>query len=117
MNKDELCSKVMKRVKNKDCHVSDITAKDIQESFMQAKGEGGVSLQLFEEMAELTERISKLLRGKIKKNDITLLEEIADVEVSLSTFKLLVDADEEIIQYVKDIKLERILDRLRKGEE
>lgn len=117
MNKDELYSKVMERVKNKDCHVSSITSKDIQEAFMQAKGEEGVSLQLFEEMAELTERISKLLRGKITKYDISLLEEIADVEVSLSTFKLLVDADEETIKYIKDIKLERALDRLRKGEE
>lgn len=117
MKENELYNKVMQRVKDGDCHVSDITARDIQESFTRAKGEEGVALQLFEEMAELTERVSKLLRGKVKKYDISLLEEIADVEVSLSTFKQLVDADEEMIQYIKDIKLERALDRLRKGED
>lgn len=117
MQENELYSKIVERIKNEDCHVSEATAKTIQESFTQAKGEDGVALQLFEEMAELTERISKLLRGKIKKYDVTLLEEVADVEVSLSTFKMMIGADEEMLQYIKDIKLERALDRLRKGEE
>lgn len=117
MEKNELHNKIVERIKNGDCHFSNATARDIQELYVKSKGNDGVSLQLFEEMAELTERISKLLRGKIKKNDISLLEEIADVEVSLSTFKLLVGADEEMIQYIKDIKFERALDRLRKGED
>lgn len=67
-----------------------------------------------EEMAELIQCISKVIRGKNNMNDLSVLEEIADVEFCLDTIKHIYfdNSDIQNIEYIKDIKYERFMEKL-----
>lgn len=67
-----------------------------------------------EEMAELTQALIKHKRGKGNRTNI--IEEIADVEVTLDQLKLIFNVSQMDIDFNKKIKIERALDRLDKGE-
>ena len=62
-----------------------------------------------EEMSELTQNISKVIRGKRNPNDTEFLEEIADVQFCLKQLIQCYSLDKEKIKYIKDIKHERFL--------
>lgn len=62
-----------------------------------------------EEMSELTQNISKVIRGKMNPNDTEFLEEIADVQFCLKQLIQCYSLDKEKIKYIKDIKHERFL--------
>lgn len=64
-----------------------------------------------EEMAELTQNLSKVYRGKLEMDDIAVLEEIADVKLCLEEIIQSYNLDKEKIKYIKDIKHERLVER------
>ena len=66
-----------------------------------------------EEMAELTQNISKVIRGKMNPNDTAFLEEIADVQFCLKQLIQCYSLDKEKIKYIKDIKHERFLQGIK----
>lgn len=63
------------------------------------------SNMLVEEMAELTQAISKYRRNNSKKNFDNIIEEIADVEVMLHQIKHLLGINSK---YVEQIKIEKV---------
>ena len=85
------------------------------------------SRQCIEEMAELTQAINKFWRKDLKCGQLTTLEvpigspqelsiveEIADVEICLAQMKYLLAIREEDINKVIEQKLERQLERIEK---
>lgn len=67
-----------------------------------------------EELAELQQAISKGIRGKLNKDNLT--EEIADVYIVLDWIKSYFSVDgEELAKWYK-YKENRIVDRLNRGE-
>lgn len=67
-----------------------------------------------EELAELQQAISKGIRGKLNKDNLT--EEIADVYIVLDWIKSYFSVnDEELAKWFKH-KENRIVDRLNRGE-
>lgn len=68
------------------------------------------SFIFMEELAELIQAISKKER-KIEDADYMLIEEIADVEIILELLKKRWNSEEEMIEKVKEIKLERFINK------
>lgn len=67
-----------------------------------------------EELAELQQAVSKGIRGKLDKDNLT--EEIADVYIVLDWIKSYFNVDgEELAKWYK-YKENRIVDRLNRGE-
>lgn len=65
-----------------------------------------------EELAELSQEISKVLRGK--GNKLKLIEEIADVETCIEYIKDLNNITESDINKAKNVKDDRTLERINK---
>lgn len=63
-----------------------------------------------EEMAELTKEICKLKRNKLDRNHI--IEEIADVEIMLEQLKYMLHVEDCEIDNYKEIKINRLKERL-----
>jgi len=64
-------------------------------------------LMAIEEMAELTEAISHLLRNR--KNSVNeMLEELADVEIMIEQMRIVFTAKKEAIDKIKEEKLIRL---------
>lgn len=61
---------------------------------------------VMEELAELTQQISKKLRGE--ENKMHLLEEIADVDICLEQLKLLCGFTDKEIEAARSVKLHRL---------
>ena len=66
-----------------------------------------------EEMAELTQHLSKILRGKEPgdNSNLGLIEEMADVQICLDNLKRYFDISNDDIIYAMDIKAERTLSK------
>lgn len=72
-------------------------------------------IMCMEELSELSQRISKYLRGmRTKEDKLLLIEEIADVELSLEYIKRITHVSKNEINLAKDIKVER---QIKKMEE
>ena len=77
----------------------------------------GIRLQstvCMEELAELTQQISKQLRGKGDKAH--LAEEIADVYICLDMLRKMYGVDSELLAILISYKLDRTKDRMAVGE-
>ena len=77
----------------------------------------GIRLQstvCMEELAELTQQISKKLRGKGDRYHLT--EEIADVYICLDMLRKMYGVDSEVLAGVISAKLDRTRDRMAVGE-
>ena len=72
------------------------------------------TLIAMEECSELIQAISKAKRGKLNKDNLT--EEIADVLICIHWIQKIYNITMRDIYKWVDIKEERILDRLEKGE-
>ena len=70
------------------------------------------SNMLIEEMAELTQAISKYRRDNSKKNFDNIIEEIADVEVMLHQIKHLLGINPKYVESVKEQKVYRTAKRI-----
>lgn len=86
MDREKLESLVKKREHDKVKHISRSEADKLMKKmhdYHDNHFKGGDVMIAIEEMAELTQVLSKLIRGKITKDDIGLLEEIVDVKCGL----------------------------------
>ena len=72
------------------------------------------SNMLIEEMAELTQAISKYRRDNSKKNFDNIIEEIADVEVILHQIKHLLGINPKYVEQIKIEKVNRTKERIAK---
>ena len=81
-----------------------INEEDIKNS-IKVNGEIGKQVICMEEMAELTQQISKCLRGKRDKEHLT--EEFGDVLIMLETLKTIHNLDDSEIQKWIDYKMTR----------
>ena len=73
----------------------------------------GITSQLtmcFEEMSELSKEICKYQRGV--NNRIAIIEEVADVLVTIEQVKLIFNIADDVIQTVIDNKIKRTLNRM-----
>ena len=70
------------------------------------------SNMLIEEMAELTQAISKYRRDNSKKNFDNIIEEIADVEVILHQIKHLLGINPKYVEQIKIEKVNRTKERI-----
>ena len=75
---------------------------NIYQKAIDTFGEKSQKLMMIEEMAELTQAISKDFRGQ----DHNVEEEIADVEIMLEQMKLIYNTED--IKMCKEIKLRRL---------
>lgn len=69
-----------------------------------------------EEMAELTQHLSKIIRNKEKadKDNLGAIEELADVQICLEEIRIMFGISEEDLRYAMDVKMERNLKRIEK---
>lgn len=65
---------------------------------------------IMEELAELTQQVSKQLRNTGDSYD--LVEEMADVYICLEFLKLIFDVDPDMLQKAIDVKLKREAERI-----
>lgn len=65
-----------------------------------------------EEMAELTQHLSKIIRGKEDVTNIGFLEELADVQICIDNLRIACNIDPATFEYIKDIKYERAARRI-----
>ena len=70
------------------------------------------SNMLVEEMAELTQAISKYRRNNSKKNFDNIIEEIADVEVMLHQIKHFLGINPKYVEQIKIKKVNRTKERI-----
>lgn len=66
-----------------------------------------------EEMAELTQHLSKLVRGKESIDNKGILEELADVQICIDNLVIALGLDKETLEYAKDVKLERVANKIQ----
>lgn len=72
-----------------------------------------------EEMAELTQHLTKCIRNKesFDNDNIALLEEIVDVQICLDNLRIAFDIDDELIKTITDIKFERAQKKILDGNQ
>lgn len=77
---------------------------------------GGYNLIVaMEEMAELTQNVSKYLRNSLDKYD--MLEEMADVSIQLEYLKLIAGISDEELNAAINVKMDRTAQRVHKEAE
>lgn len=91
---------------------SDIVA--INHAYAMAEGHLASKITAIEEMAELQQVITKSLRGK--PSYMGLLEEIADVYITLSNLQEIFCIDKKDVMYAIDIKTRRNRARLEQND-
>lgn len=72
-------------------------------------------VMFMEEAAELTQALSKNIRGKDNRSDI--IEEMADVLIMVEQIKIIFEVDEKEIQDIIEVKLKRIEERIKSHEQ
>ena len=73
------------------------------------------SMQLIEEMAELTQSINKFRRYKTEDTKNNLIEEIADVSIVLYQLAYLLKIDKKEFNDIIDYKIQRTKKRIEKS--
>ena len=118
MNRNDLIMEYRRRKSNRLKHFSRKEKAEIYNAVVDSYRKKNVYefySVCMEEMGELTQKISKHLRGKIGDNDVEILEEIADVQICLETLKVFMNTDPEDMDYVEDVKLNRLKERHMKN--
>lgn len=90
-----------------------ISRKEIIDTYKQAiktYGEHAQKLMAIEEMSELTKEICKDFRGKLDREH--LIEEMADVTITIDQLMMMYKITFEEIQKVRERKFERLKERL-----
>lgn len=79
---------------------------------------GSVNLIIaMEELAELSQSVSKYLRGiRDSESMLNLLEEVADVEIALKYIKQITCLKNEDVLLAKDIKLNRLQSKMKQNK-
>lgn len=90
-----------------------MTNREIINTYKQAialYGEKAQKLMAIEEMSELTKEICKDFRGKLDREH--LIEEMADVTITIDQLMMIYKITFEEIQKVRERKIERLKERL-----
>ena len=114
MDRDVLTKKLKEKIEKRSKHYSKEDFEKHYENFIKfhnSHREYEDIMICIEEMAELTQNLSKVYRGKMDINDVSVLEEIADVELCINELIQSYNLDKEKIEYIKDIKHERLIER------
>lgn len=92
-----------------------MTNQDLIKIYKQAiktYGKKAQKLMAIEEMSELTKEICKDFRGKLDREH--LIEEMADVTITIDQLMMMYKITFEEIQKVRERKFERLKERLEK---
>ena len=120
MNRNELIAEFRRRKLNHLNHFNKREKEEVYKAVVDSYRKRNIYefySVCMEEMGELTQKISKHLRGKIEDNDIEILEEIADVQICIETLKTFMNTDPDDMSYVEDVKISRLIDRhMKKGK-
>lgn len=87
--------------------------QEVTDTYKQAiktYGEHAQKLMAIEEMSELTKEICKDFRAKLDREH--LIEEIADVHITLEQILLMYEISVDEIRQMRERKLERLKERL-----
>ena len=119
MDAEKFEQKFRSKVYNKSIHMSTEGYIESQKKFIEHSMEVNEDENLvipMEEMAELTQHLSKVLRGKEPYYDnYPLIEELADVQICIDRLKLYLDISDDDLKYAMEVKIENSLDKLEKG--
>lgn len=89
-----------------------MTYQEIFNKAISTYGEKAQKLMAIEEMSELTKEICKDFRGKLDREH--LIEEMADVTITIDQLMMMYKITFEEIQKVRERKFERLKERLEK---
>lgn len=118
MNAIELCTKLEEKLKERPAHLTEEEVRKSHQNYIDyhlATKPDEVYVIPMEEMAELTQHLSKIIRGKEDKSSIGFLEELVDVQICLDNLRMVCGIDNETFEYVKDIKFERANKKIQNG--
>nr|DAF05206.1 MAG TPA: nucleoside triphosphate pyrophosphohydrolase [Caudoviricetes sp.] len=87
-----------------------MTYQEIFNKAISTYGEKAQKLMAIEEMSELTKEICKDFRGKLDREH--LIEEMADVTITIDQLMMMYKITFEEIQKVRERKFERLKERL-----
>lgn len=91
--------------------INDVINKSIQSTNDRLGGNGNYNLVIaMEELNELGQQISKVLRGKLDKSH--LIEEVADVTIALQYVKQICDISETELNNAIQYKIKRLDDTI-----
>lgn len=119
MDRKEIESKLNDKTYKKCEHLTKETKNLILDDFTnyhRAHDKHEDLIICMEEMAELTQQLSKVVREKTDIHDISVLEEIADVKICLSQLVRAFNIDKEELKYISDIKYERIAQKIKEDK-
>lgn len=106
-------SKVLDKDKINKVIENHVTVSDAQLNKIPS---GGYNLIVaMEEMAELTQLVSKYLRNSLDRYD--MLQEMADVSMQLEYLKLIAGISDEELNAAINVKLDRTIQRVQKEAE
>ena len=118
MDTMELYTQLQKKLTEKPAHLTPDAVKECHQSYIDyhlATKSDEIYIIPMEEMAELTQHLSKIIRGKENEQNIGFLEELADVQICLDNLRMFCNIDDDTFEYVKDIKFERATRKIKKG--
>lgn len=118
MDTTELYTQLQKKLKEKPAHTAPDVIKEHHQSYIDyhlATKPDEIYVIPMEEMAELSQHLSKIIRGKENAQNIGFLEELADVQICLDNLRMFCNIDADTFEYVKDIKFERAARKIKKG--
>lgn len=75
----------------------------------QTDSNHGPCIFFAEESSELQEILTRIVRGRIDKDDYDLYQEMADVLIVIDNIKEWLQMDEEKLKYAIDVKLNRFM--------
>ena len=118
MDTMELYTQLQKKLKEKPAHLTSDVVKECHQSYIDyhlATKPDEIYVIPMEEMAELSQHLSKIIRGKENAQNIGFLEELADVQICLDNLRMFCNIDADTFEYVKDIKFERAARKIKEG--
>ena len=118
MDKQNFIEEMTKKITEKPAHHTDEQIKRCHMAYINyhKKSKPDEILVIpMEEMAELMQHLSKIIRGKEVPDDIGVLEELADVQICIDNLKIHFGIDEEKFKYAMDVKFERADRKIKKG--
>ena len=118
MDQNEFSSKLNYKLTNNIEHISEdiitLAHKNYINYHLQSNPDEILVIPM-EEMAELTQHLSKILRKKETTNNLGLLEELADVQICIDNLKRYFNIDEDTFKYAMDVKLDRGALKIKNG--
>lgn len=92
----------------------DVMKENLEHCFSHTGSYDAIKIISMEECNELSIEISKALRGQI--SIIGLIEEMADVLISIRELRLIYEIDDNVIYDAMRIKLDRMRERNKEGD-